>query len=190
MIDRVLLDLDGVLVNMVDGVFKHFGWSYPTSLTDSSVRTERVSYYIHEITGRDRSEIWPKLGREFWAGLEPLPWAMDVVRALENRFGKEHICLLTRPVETDGCVDGKRDWIKRYLPDYRWRALIGSAKEFCASPRRILIDDHEENCKEFREEGGHTFLFPAPWNRRFQEDAWGSVEEWIRALEILDKSRL
>ena len=190
MIDRVLLDIDSVLANMIGGVANHFGLEYPVHITDSSKRDRQVSYYLHEIWGMERHEIWPHLGREFWANLEPLPWMIEVVSILEKRFGAENICLLTRPVLTDGCVDGKRDWIKKHLPDYTWRNLVGSAKEFCASPRRLLVDDHEENCKAFREAGGHTFLFPAPWNRRYKEDALEAVREWIAALEILDKSRL
>jgi 5'(3')-deoxyribonucleotidase len=189
MIDRVLLDMDGVLVDMVGGVCDRFGWTYPVSLSDHTDRTEQINYYLHEVFNTTRDEIWPKLGRAFWANLEPLPWMKDIVKILEDRFG-ENICLLTHPVDTDGAIDGKRDWIKRHLPQFNYRQQIGTAKDFCASPRHVLIDDHEENCKKFRAEHGHTFLFPAPWNRRFQEDAMGSIEEWIRALEVLDKSRL
>ena len=181
--------MDGVLVNMVGGVCDHFGWTYPCSLTDSTLRTEQTSYFISKIFGVTRDELWPHLGREFWAGLEPLPWAFDIIKVLEKRFG-EDICILTHPVETDGAIDGKRDWIKKYTPQFRFRQQIGTAKSFCASPRHVLIDDHEENCKKFREQQGHTLLFPAPWNRRYQEDAGAAVEEWIRALEVLDKNRL
>ena len=189
MIHRVLLDMDGVLTNLVGGVCDHFGWTYPVSLTDPSLRTEEVSYYLHEVFDISRDEIWPELGREFWANLEPLPWAFDIIKILETRFG-ENICLLTHPVDTDGAIDGKRDWISKHTPQFRWRQQIGTAKWFCGSPLHVLIDDHEKNCKKFREAEGHTFLFPAPWNRRFQEDAGTAVEEWIRAMEVLDKSRL
>jgi len=189
LIDRVLLDLDGVLVNMVGGVCDRFGWTYPVSLTDSSQREERVDYAVHKVFGVERDSIWPLLGREFWANLEPLPWAFDVIKALEQRYG-ENICILTHPVETDGAIDGKRDWIRKHTPQFRYRQQIGTAKWFCGSPHHVLIDDHEKNCAEFREARGHSFLFPAPWNRRFQEDAGGAVEEWIRAMEVLDKSRL
>ena len=189
MIDRVLLDLDGVLANMVGGVCDRFGWIYPESLTDHSSRQAQMPYYLHEIFEVERDEIWPHLGREFWANLKPLPWAFDVIKVLEKRFG-ENICILTHPVDTDGAIDGKRDWIKQHTPQFRWRQQIGTAKSFCASPRHVLVDDHEKNLIEFREEGGHTFLFPSPWNRRYKEDAGEAVEEWIRALEVLDKSRL
>jgi 5'(3')-deoxyribonucleotidase len=188
-IDRVLLDMDSVLVNLVGGVCSRFGWTYPTSLTDHTQRKEQTSYYLNDVFDVTDADIWPHLGREFWADLEPLPWAFDVIKALERRWG-ENICLLTAPVETDGAIDGKRDWIKSHTPQFRHRQQIGTAKWFCASPHHVLIDDHEKNCAEFRTARGHTFLFPAPWNRRFQEDAGIAIEEWIRALEVLDKSRL
>ena len=189
MIDRVLLDLDGVLVNLVDGITERFGWEYPADVIDHTKRTERMPYRLHEVFGVAWGDIWPHLGRDFWANLKPLPWAFDVVAALEKRYG-DQICLLTAPIETDGAIDGKRDWIKKHLPQYRFRQQIGTAKWFCASSRHVLIDDHEENLKLFREADGHTFLFPAPWNRRFKEDAGSAVQEWIRAMEVLDKSRL
>lgn len=190
MIDRILLDLDSVLVNLVGGLCARFGWTYPCDLVDSSQRAQQTPYLLDEVFPITQDEIWSNVDRAFWANLDPLPWAFDVVSALESRFGAENVCLLTRPVDKDGCMDGKRDWIKKHLPDYVWRCLTGAAKDFCASPRRLLVDDHEENCKDFRAEGGHVFLFPAPWNRRFREDPWDAIQEWIAALEVLDKSRL
>lgn len=190
MIDRVLLDMDGVLVDMVGGICERFGWTYPSHLTDARQRCGKTTYYLAEVFGVTRDDIWPHLGREFWAGLQPLPWWQEVLSLLEERFGEENICLLTHPIETDGAVDGKRDWVRRMLPQYANRYLIGPSKEFCASPRHVLVDDHETNIAKFRLAGGHTFLFPSPWNKRYQEDAVQAVTEWLQALSVLDKSRV
>lgn len=190
MIDRIVLDCDSVIADLLGGLCRHFGRDYPVDLYKSAGRPFRTSYNLDEVWNITQNDIWANVGREFWANLAPLPWAFEMVKLLEDRFGAENICLLTRPVDEDGCIDGKRDWIRKHFPDYVWRCLTGGAKRFCASPRRLLIDDHEDNCKAFREDGGHTFLFPAPWNRRFREEPLDAVKEWIRALETLDKSRL
>lgn len=190
MIERVLLDMDGVLFNMVGAVFDQFGWDYPTNLTDHTERDHQTSYYIHEVRNIPRSKIWPHLGRKFWANIQPFPWCKEIVSILEQRFGEENICLLTAPIDTDGAIDGKRDLIREHLPQFRHQYLVGPAKQFCASPNHVLVDDHEANVSAFRKAGGHTLLFPAPWNRRYREDPVTSIKEWIRSMEVLAKSRL
>jgi hypothetical protein len=63
-------------------------------------------------------------------------------------------------------MDGKKQWIRRYLPEEMWNNyLIGPPKHLCASPDALLIDDVEENVDKFRAYGGRAVLFPRPWNR-------------------------
>lgn len=133
------------------------------------------------------------MGFKFWKNLSPLPWMHDVVGILEAEFGEEHICILTSPVRTDGCIDGKIAWIRHYLPQYRRRFLVGPPKEFCASPRHALVDDHEPNAVKFVEAGGHALLFPAPWNRRFKEEPVAALKKWttdVRAARLAERQKV
>jgi len=107
------------------------------------------------------------MGRAFWANLPPTPECHLLLRRLEEVVGSDAICLLTSPCQTEGCVDGKLDWVKLNLPArYRRQILIGSGKEYCAGKRALLVDDHAENCHRFFVHGGQAVLVPRPWNWR------------------------
>lgn len=151
---RILLDIDGVLADFVAGAAK-FHDQDPASVT---------TWNFIEQWGLTAADFWNPLGREFWANLPLTPEANRVVALCEAAVGKENVALLTSPCDTDGCLEGKRDWVKMYFSDYRRRLLIGAAKEFCATPHSLLVDDHDANCKAFLLAGGVPCLFPRPWN--------------------------
>lgn len=161
MIERVLLDMDGVLVDFVGGVASRIG-------RDVAFEPgERYSYFVERIFGVPSSRVWAGVDRSFWSSLRPLPWMGELIDELEMRFGAQNVCLLTSPVPQEGCLEGKLDWIREHLPNYRRRFLIGPNKEFCASPTHVLIDDRQENVDRFRAAGGQGFAFPAPWNANY-----------------------
>jgi 5'(3')-deoxyribonucleotidase len=188
MIDRILLDMDGVLVDFLGGCKKFHHKEYKGHPHEPDKQTEQTSWNIEPVFQMPAKEIWDPLGFEFWSNLEPQPWMQEIVTLLEDRFGDKNICLLTAPIETYGAIDGKRAWIRKHLPQFRRRYLVGPAKEFCASNRHALVDDHSTNIEAFKDAGGHTFLFPAPWNRRFKEHPVVALKEWLGALKTLDKS--
>ena len=180
---KVLLDMDGVLVNTVGGICDFFDIKSPY------VYGASADWDLSKTLGIQHKDLWPHLGYEFWRDLKPYPWMKDVVSLLEENFGKENICLLTSPCGTRGCGDGKTDWAKEHLPDYK--ILIGSAKEFCASPDRLLVDDNNENVAGFRKEGGYAFLFAGPWNAKHKiVDPYKDLEKGVGFLsEVLQLRR-
>ena len=178
-IQRVLLDLDGVLVDFIGGVTKLHRKTYPHHPHDPATQHEQMPWDIEPIFEMSAPDLWAPLGREFWATLQPLPHFKAFLGTLEAHFGPDKICILTSPPKTDGAIDGKRDWIRKHLPDYRRRFLVGPAKEFCAGERHVLVDDHEANIAKFRDAGGHGFLVPAPWNNRFKEDPLEALKAWL-----------
>jgi 5'(3')-deoxyribonucleotidase len=68
--------------------------------------------------------------------------------------------ILTSPSRTN--ATGSQHWIRKKLPKffYEGRYLIGPCKSACANPFSILVDDYSKNTKEFKENGGHSILFP------------------------------
>jgi len=173
MIDRILLDLDGVLVNFVGGACKLHNKPWPYT------KDEQGSWDIESLFGMTSPAFWSPLGYEFWRNLDPYPHMHQFVEALERKFGEEHICLLTSPPKQKGAIEGKIDFIRDHLPQYRRRFLVGPAKEFCASPRHALIDDSDANIEKFRYAGGQVFLVPGPWNHRFKEEPLPALLEWL-----------
>lgn len=151
-IEKLFVDMDGVLVDFNGGVAKEFG-------IDLS-HNYNWHFNYKEMFGLTRDEFWKSLSNDFWANLEPLPWIHEMLAMLEGY----RPCLLSAPALDT--ASGKQRWIKKHLPEY-WRMgryLLGPAKHYCACPGAVLIDDKEDNVLEFRDRGGQAILFPAMWN--------------------------
>jgi len=73
MIKRVLLDLDGVLVDMISGFCKHHGLVYNETPHDPDKQEDQALYSLSSYFGKTRSELWDPLGYDFWLNLEPYP---------------------------------------------------------------------------------------------------------------------
>lgn len=145
---KCLLDMDGVLADFIGGLFKLRG-------------VPRVDPTAFECVSRGE---WEKMDFDFWANLEPTPEFAPILGTVEEIFGRENVCLLTSPCMTRGCHDGKYAWIRKHLPEYKRRYLIGPAKHFCAGPNTYLVDDSDDNCDAFVKAGGQAFLVPRAWN--------------------------
>lgn len=154
----VFFDLDGVLADFVRGAFRLHGRSVP-------MREVRWNF-LTQIGFADEHDpaFWNPMGRTFWANLEPLADGFELLRAVEEMVTPERIGLLTSAAGTDGCLDGKRDWVKRHLPGYAGRFFTGAAKTLFAGPSKILVDDNDTNVITFRGGDGWGVLVPRPWN--------------------------
>lgn len=188
MIDRILLDIDGCLADFLGAVCKFHGKTYAGHPHDPETQTEQTSWDIEPIFQMSSHNLWEPLGYEFWLNVEPLPWCHEVISLLSDRFGEDNICLLTSPIRTDGCIDGKMAWIRKHIPQFGRRFLMGPKKQFCAAPNHCLIDDHDGNITAFKDAGGQAFLFPAPYNHRFKAHPVEALKEWLAALDVIQKS--
>ena len=170
-IRKVFLDLDGVIADVVAGLFARHGRK------DFPWRSEwPVGRYgnVHELLGLSARKCWD-LGEGFWANL---PTTFDgglIHSALAERCGEDvPIYFLTKPiviVEDDrrvyllGCQDGKREWVRRrFGDDGVSRLILAEQKEACAGPGCLLVDDAEYQCKAFAAAGGEVIMYPRPWN--------------------------
>lgn len=158
---KCLLDLDGVLTDLMTVMYSIFG----TSIHPQG------EYDLSKVFGMTQSKIWthPKIMDEyFWATLPKMPEADAIVEYLEFRFGVDNICILTAPVSDSKCAGGKIEWIRRNYPQFRRQFLVGPAKEFCAGDKKYLVDDSDMNIQKFRANGGKGILVPAQWNSDFK----------------------
>lgn len=159
---RCFLDLDGVLCDFVNGACKLHG--KPNPYGDPA---NHGVYAIEDLLGISRNKFYAPMNYDFWASLEPTPECCDIYRLVFDKFQFENVCILTSPILTEGCCDGKIKWIEKNLPEYfHRRYLIGSCKEMLAGPDAWLIDDNPDHCRKFRENGGNAILVPRPWNQQ------------------------
>jgi len=157
--DKLLLDLDGVLVDLVLGISNALGKAWPYN--DPKYFGEPHLNKVFDI-----DVLWDKLSPEFWANL---PWSFDgseILAYCEKRYEPKNICILTAPANEASAI-GKMRWMERHLPYYHSRRqyFIGWQKDFMAEPRATLIDDTSDNTDLFSLRGGKAILVPRPWNR-------------------------
>jgi hypothetical protein len=156
----VWCDLDGVLCRFTDAALA----LHKMNLSPLEIRWD--FYNQLGFSGERESLFWEKMGHSFWANIEPHADGFEVFRWLEKTVGQDRIGLLTSPADVDGSISGKIDWVKKHLPAYRKRLMVGSAKNLMAAPNKVLLDDYEGNVRAFREAGGLAVMPPRSWNSR------------------------
>jgi hypothetical protein len=164
---QVLLDLDGPLVNFIDGV-RQLHPQFTTPYRD--IRWG----FDEEVFPGDRERFWGPMGFDFWADLPKTKFCDPIVDKAVELVGLENVAICTSPTQTRGSIEGKIEWAKRNLPHLmkNRQFVVTPRKQFAAGPYRILVDDRDENIDDFKYAGGHGILFPAPWNknRYYSED--------------------
>lgn len=155
----VCVDLDGCLSDFQAAAHAFHG------VPDNPV----CSWNFWRDWGMSDKDFWAPLGRAFWADL---PWTAEgpeLLARVEALVGKDRVVLLTSPCDTPGGVEGKVEWIRKHLPEYRRRFFVGPPKSLAAGPTKVLLDDYDLNAELFAAEGGHAVLVPRPWNARRAE---------------------
>lgn len=173
---RVLLDLDGVLVDFVGGICKAHNVDVP--YLDGQENT----YYIEDLLGLSKKQFWePANDARFWENLEWTPDGKYILESILRVFPSHSICILSSPSLAPEAAAGKMYWIQREVPDFSRRFLIGPAKEFCAHNGAFLIDDSDHNVDLFKETGGDGILVPRLWNRNWMlaDNAAGFVKFYL-----------
>ncbi len=162
---RCFIDMDGVLADYYGGICRAFrapmdppAWPYRCRLGD-------WDFFVGHPLHLNNEQVAPVMNRDFYANLDLLPDARELMKCCEERFGSE-VFFLSSPWDTPGCDQGKREWVKKHFPDYSKKTLIGSCKEACAHPKAVLFDDSPKNCESFIRAGGQAILIPRPWNMR------------------------
>ena len=175
--NRILLDMDGVLSDFISGACSVHSKSDPyeggCNLGD---------YDIAALLEMTPGDFWLPMGKDFWASLPPFPEAFELVAFLESLFGQENICILSSPNLNPESMQGKLEWIERHFPKYRRQYLFGPRKQFCAGLGHILIDDHDVNVQVFNDAGGVGVLYPRPWNSRHGLSRVQSLEHVMHSV--------
>lgn len=159
-ITHILLDMDGVMANFVDGACRVHG----RGLVDLLQIWPVGAYSIEGAMGLTSPVFWAGLdaaGVDFWRNLEPYPWLKELWAILQN-YGP--ITISSSPSHGAYAATGKVLWLRQYIEAGFRDYMFGSAKHLLAAPGRVLIDDSDEKCQQFQAHGGHAIVFPQRWN--------------------------
>jgi 5'(3')-deoxyribonucleotidase len=155
-----LLDLDGTCVDFMTPAIKLAGGN-PVDVYESWIPGE---YDMCRVLGIKPNDFWAcidAVGHEFWATLEPYPWFEEMYAEL-TKVGEVIFC--TSPSLHHGCASGKLDWLqRRFGKGFRNYAFIPH-KHHMAREDRILIDDSQEQCRNFLRAGGRSVMVKQIWN--------------------------
>ena len=172
------LDMDGVIVDLVTAAMRTHGrgdlllpGAWP-----------KGCYTLEDILGISTEEFWAPIdaqGQAWWQGLEPYPWIDSLLQ--HARLLARDVVIVTKPHQTAACIAGKLEWVRRWCPGLLKTMVTCSQKWRLAGPRRLLIDDCEDNVREWRNAGGVALLFPQPWNTA-QGDYSTVLNEWGRLV--------
>lgn len=169
-----LVDVDGVLANFVQGVIDRF--DLPVT------HAEFVSWGHYQKFGITDEELWSKIDNEFWLGLQPYPWAKELLAELRSRG---NVIFATSPSLEAECPTAKIRWL-------RDNGFMGKVNDYMIGPHKwlmsgngLLIDDAEKNVEAFRgQSGGQAILFPQPWNEEGEKRSpvpfvLNQVDRWL-----------
>lgn len=154
---KLFLDMDGVLVDFVTGV---------RVFHSKHIEYKDIQQNIAQqmFPSNEQYRFYDPLGFDFWANLTWTEEGQKLLAGLLGFIDSEDIVLMTSPILTRGCADGKLAWIKKNCPIFTRQYCVTPCKHQYAHPSALLVDDSERNCTEFQDAGGFAYLVPRPWN--------------------------
>jgi len=158
---RIFLDLDGVLADFVGGACRIHGWTRERF----AAKHPPGSWFMQSTLQVSNTKFWRHIdeaGVDFWLGLQPTPWARELVRLVEQYTKDWYV--LSAPSKHVSSYVGKLGWIRRFFGDDFDRLLLTSHKHLLATPQSLLIDDREKTTEAFVASGGHAIIFPSLHN--------------------------
>lgn len=174
---KIFLDLDDVLNKFTLYALQHVGCPIDSAKGyeqyDSKYGWDivKAANALHPAQIRGRfpqftvRSFWDCFDEDTWSNVlvsDELPFLLE---ACEELVGWDNICILTAPVLSPGCAQGKINWIREHLPKWLYQQyFIGPCKRFCAQPNALLIDDADHNIDAFQKAGGQVLTVPRPWN--------------------------
>jgi len=150
----VYLDLDGVLFNFNKMCAKFADIEYP-----SNHAFTQEGFWIHQFMSEDDFHKMVMSKEEFWADLEPFPWA-DKMIDIADEVTEGNWYFLTTQSPVPECFSGKAKSIHKHFADRDGlrKLIICKHKELlCHGGHDFLIDDLDKNINNWKKAGGSYF---------------------------------
>lgn len=144
MIDKIYLDVDGVLANFRGECEKY-----------NCINGNTVDW-----------DIIHQNSPEFWENMEWLPEGKELYEWVKNLCAQENLDLfiLTSVNYSDGKI-GRMNWLKKNIGLDKHHMIVvnlGKEKAYYAEPSALLIDDFRKNCDAFADAGGQIVKYESP----------------------------
>ena len=172
----IFIDLDGVMVDWYGGIAKFIG--KPNVLREIYLTDPDSSKKVNDLI--QHHDVWGKIaseGPEWWANLDPLPWAAELWANMK-KMGDVCVCtssgnLKKYPGTASSSSAGKVLWMARHLPyEDKNHFAICPRKALLAHPNAVLVDDFRRNTRNFAKAGGFGFL----WENQYRLQGLSEIQ--------------
>lgn len=196
---RILLDMDGIVVNLLDDWLYHYNREYDDNVTREDITSWDVHKYVKPECGKNIYRILARPG--LFDHLPAIDGAIDAVTELAD-MGHD-IRFATAPPSPDSCR-GKVEWIRRNFShlDYGMsRVFFLHDKHWLAPSVDVLVDDKPQTILEWSEYANNGEPSPRiltivhPYNREEAEQAhfaaldyqngdaaWASIVAYVKEM--------
>lgn len=165
---RIILDVDEVLADFTNAACKIHGIQR-AALEDYRLpgvwEINETVCKLANSSSLTKEDFWPPIDRagdEFWAKLELLPWADELLELVTAYTDDWH--LVTSPSLNSSSYNGKVRWIQKHFGSHFDRFSIHPHKHLYANQNTVLIDDRQETVEKFIAHGGRGLVFPSTGN--------------------------
>lgn len=170
----LLVDLDGILANLIKKWLAVYNRDYHDNLTPDDITTWEWQDLVKPACG---TRIYHYLSRPgFFADLEPIEGAAEALEQLAEHF---ELCVVT--ASPKNALKEKTLWVERHLPMVPRRNVILTYRKDLTRGH-VIIDDATHNLVNFK---GVRIIFDYPYNRGFE--AAYRVQGWPEATELLNQ---
>ena len=154
--------MDGVLSDFLGGALKELNAELGCEYTVSDYAADFGQFGVNHFYNISEEYFWEIIADSdrFWLDLEVLPYGLELYHALEEIAP---VTILTTPNHNPKCAAHKLMWLDEFF-GIRGNDVVLARKKWLLAGNGILIDDKEENCREFVEAGGEAILIPSTWN--------------------------
>lgn len=149
-VKKIYFDMDGVLADFERGVKEMCG-VIPPSQNSKDFETGADDKMWDEISGIEH----------FYDKLELMPGAKEMFDAVYGRYGEKCEILTGIPKKKRNIKDAgndKKKWVRRLLSEDIVVNIVFREDKYCKGKNCILIDDMEQNIREWNDKGGTGIL--------------------------------
>ena len=174
---QILLDMDGVLCDMLTPWLKAYNKRFDDNLKNEDITDWNVHLFVKPECGL---RVYDILKEDMFFQLpEPLPHAVEVCEWL-HEGGYELVIVTAAPSRSKMGVYDKKEWVAEYLP-------FIPEKNFIATHRKemvrgdLLFDDGPHNIEAFP---GRTCVMDHPYNQEVEGDY--RVSNWLEFQKLIE----
>ena len=171
----IFIDMDGVMCDFMTPALRLNGLNPEDRCIHEAVMADYDAIKKMHPQGLDAFyKAIQDAGEDFWANLEPMPWAEHLIQLCE--VYSDRLCFLTACEKFYDAPKGKMLWVKKHYPDMP--LIFANHKDLIASPDKFLIDDSPFNYFSFLDAGGFAHRFACQYGLPTEK-------QWTAELNVI-----